>query len=57
MARIRPTAVVALLADPAAARARGARGRDALGCHRSSAERAARLVEWAVAARGPGSRR
>jgi 3-deoxy-D-manno-octulosonic-acid transferase len=50
-------AVVALLADPAAARARGARGRDALGCHRGSAERAARLVECAVAARAPGSRR
>jgi 3-deoxy-D-manno-octulosonic-acid transferase len=48
-------AVVELLADPAAARARGERGRDALRRHRGSAERAARLVEGAVAARAPWS--
>jgi 3-deoxy-D-manno-octulosonic-acid transferase len=49
-------AVVELLADPAAARARGERGRDALDRHRGSAERAARLVESAVSARASGSR-
>jgi 3-deoxy-D-manno-octulosonic-acid transferase len=49
-------AAVELLADPAAARASGARGRDALGRHRGSAERAARLVERAVAGRASRSR-
>jgi 3-deoxy-D-manno-octulosonic-acid transferase len=49
-------AAVELLADPAAARARGARGREALDGHRGSAKRAARLVERAVAARDSRSR-
>jgi 3-deoxy-D-manno-octulosonic-acid transferase len=43
-------AVASLLADPAAARARGERGREALRRHRGSAKRAARLVQGAVAA-------
>ena len=46
-------AVVELLRDPAAAAARGAKGRSVLRSHRGSAERAAQLVESALAASRP----